>query len=100
MYGTIFRLHAKSGRENEIAELFNEWSRQYADQVKGARAAYLLQTDRDSGDMIAVAVFDDEESYRANASRPEQDAWYRRLRDALESDPEWEDGVYLVAETR
>ena len=44
-----------------------------------------------------MAVFADERAYRRNAAAPEQDAWYRRLREALEADPVWEDGAYRVA---
>ena len=40
---------------------------------------------------VAVA-FESEEAYRNNAATPEQDAWYRRMLEHLEGDPEWHDG--------
>jgi hypothetical protein len=66
-------------------------------QMQGARAVYLLRPERQPPELVRVAVFDDEAAYNADAGAPEQDAWYRRLREALEADPEWEDGAYLVA---
>lgn len=97
MYGTIFRLRPQTGREADVVALMEEWSQNRGPQVQGARAVYLLQSERRPGDLLSVAVFDDEATYRANATTPEQDEWYRRLREVLESDPEWEDGTYLVA---
>jgi quinol monooxygenase YgiN len=97
MYGTIFRLQPKQGREKEIVALMNEWSESRAPNVEGAQAAYLLQSERRPGEFVAVAVFDDEQTYRANAGSPDQESWYRRLRDTLEGDPIWEDGPYLSA---
>jgi quinol monooxygenase YgiN len=97
MYGTIFRLKPKAGRESDVVTLMEEWSRSRGQEVKGARAAYLLQSERRPGELVGVAVFDDEESYRANATAPEQDAWYKRLREVLDADPVWEDGTYLFA---
>ena len=37
--------------------------------------------------MIGVAVFEDKEAYLANGNDPEQDAWFRKLRTLLQSDP-------------
>ncbi|MBW3634662.1 MAG: hypothetical protein KY456_16715 [Chloroflexi bacterium] len=97
MYGTIFRLRPQAGREADVVALTEEWARTRGSQVNGARAVYLLRSERQPGDLLGVAVFDDRETYEANAADPEQDVWYRRLREALEADPEWENGAYLVA---
>ena len=60
-------------------------------QIDGFVSAYVYDTGGD--ELWGVAVFRDEESYRANANDPEQDKWYRRLREHLEADPEWHDGA-------
>ena len=39
-----------------------------------------------------MAVFESEDRYRANANRPEQDAWYQELPALFRADPVWEDG--------
>lgn len=97
MYGTIFRLRPKAGREADVVALMEEWARTRGSRVNGARAAYLLRSERQPGELLGVAVFDDQATYQANAADPQQDAWYRRLRETLQADPEWEDGIYLVA---
>ena len=97
MYGTIFRMRPKAGRERDVVALMEEWSQTRGPEVQGARAAYLLRPEGRPGELIGVAVFEDRESYRANAADPEQDTWYRRLRELLEADPAWEDGEYVAA---
>ena len=97
MYGTIFRLQPKAGRDADVVTLMQEWNRQRGATVPGAQATYLLRSERRPGELIGVAVFADEPTYRANAAAPEQDAWYRRLRAVLAADPVWEDGEYLMA---
>ena len=98
MYGSIFRMKVKSGQEQRIVELMKEWETEHAPKIEGAIASLLLKPDRQSGELVAVAVFKDKASYRANADRPEQDRWFRRMRELLEADPEWEDGEYVVAQ--
>jgi hypothetical protein len=90
MYGTVFRLQPKIGTEDEVVRLVEQWGRDRGPKVKGFRSSYLYSLD--SGGMVGVAVFDSKEAYQANAEDPEQDRWYRRLRELLESDPEWNDG--------
>ncbi len=97
MYGTVFRARVKPGREGEVTALFDEWWRERAPRVPGAVAGYVLRPDSGSGELLGVAVFADRASYCANAADPEQDRWYRRLRDALEADPQWEDGEIISA---
>ncbi len=96
MYGSIFRMRPKAGREGDVAALFEEWGRTRAPQVKGVRAGYVVRPDDKPGELIGVAIFEDRATYVANADDPAQHAWYLRLRDLLEADPVWEDGEYLV----
>lgn len=92
MYGTIFRLRVKPGREADVLAMIEEWWCERAPQVAGVRADYLFRPDGASGELVGVALFADRESYRANAEDPDQDRWYRRFRALLEADPQWEDG--------
>ena len=55
----------------------------------------VLKSDRVPGEYLGVAVFKDRKSYTANAEDPEQDNWYRQIRQLLQSDPEWNDGTYV-----
>jgi quinol monooxygenase YgiN len=94
-YGTIFRMRIKPGAEQTIVGLMEEWEREHKPKIRGALASYLYRPEKRPGELVGVAVFRDRDAYMANANNPEQDAWYRRLRDQLEADPEWEDGVIL-----
>ena len=96
MYGTIFHIKMKPGQEQKVVETFKEWERERQPEVKGAIGGLLLKPDNKSGELIGVAVFQDKASYMANASDPEQDKWYRKLRELLLEDPAWEDGEYVA----
>ena len=95
MYGTIARIKAKTGQEKAIVGLMDEWSKSRAPKVKGAVAGYLYKLDKKPGEYMMVAVFQDKATYTANAQDPQQDAWYRKVRALLESDPVWEDGEII-----
>ena len=94
-YGTIYRMRPKRGAEPQLVALLEEWERERKPNALGAVGGYIFKPDGRPDELIGVAVFRDRESYRANASDPAQDAWYRRLREHLEADPEWDDGVIL-----
>ncbi len=100
MYGTIFRLKVKPGQDQRLVELWREWERERKPKVKGAVGELLLKPDEKSGEFVGVAVFEDRAAYMANADDPDQDAWYHKLRELLEADPEWEDGEYVAGDIR
>ena len=90
MFGTIFRAQVQPGKKDE----FQKRMMDDRSMPKGFRAAYLFDT---AGDEVwGVAIFDDEATYRANASSPESDAQYREWRALLTADPEWHDGTVLA----
>ena len=68
-------------------------------KVKGPVASYVLKSEAKVGEYIMVAVFQDKKTYRANADDPEQDRWFRRVRELLQADPVWEDGDYIFGQT-
>ena len=80
-------MQVQPGKKDEVKSAMRDDPR----QIKGAVAFYLYDTGGD--ELWGTAVFEDEKSYRANASDPEQDKWYRRLRGLLVADPEWHDGA-------
>ena len=96
MYGSIFRMRPMAGKEQEVIEVFSEWDRERRPNIKGVVGGYLMKPDSNTGELIGVAVFEDKEAYLANGSDPEQDAWFRKLRALLQSDPSWEDGEYVI----
>ena len=50
------------------------------------------------GDLIAIAVFKDKESYRANAEKPETHENFIKMMDYLDEEPSWNDGTFVIGE--
>ena len=96
MYGTVARLQIKSGQESAFMDYLRYWSRERKPNVKGAVGGYIYTLDADPGIAIMAVVFQDKESYTANAQSPAQDADYQRLRALLTEDPIWEDGEIVA----
>src|SRR5215470_6931259 len=94
MYGTIARLHAKSGMQDRLMELGGQES---VRRMPGFVSQHVYHSDADPDEYYLAVVFDSKETYIANANSPEQDASYRRLRELLTDDPEWHDGEVVTA---
>ena len=99
MYGTIARVHVKPNHEQQLQAMNDEWAQGRGRQVDGFVASYVLRPDDQPDELLLVAIFRDRDSYRANASDPEQDRWYRQMREHLQADPEWTDGELVYAST-
>ena len=54
-----------------------------------------MQLDSGPQDMIMIGIFDNKELYRKNADDPDQDRWFRRIMEHLESEPDWHDGEFI-----
>jgi quinol monooxygenase YgiN len=97
MYGTIVRYQPKSGQNEAILADAKRWIQECAAST-GFIGEYVLIPDDKPGEFIALAIFESEERYRANAADPEQDRWYQELRTKLVADPEWTDGPIIALE--
>lgn len=98
MYGTVAHLKLKPGSEAAVRALMQEWNRERKPKVRGVVGGYLFELDSDPQRAILVAVFQDRDTYFANAEDPEQDRWFRRFREHLAEDPVWHDGEVSVSE--
>ena len=98
MYGSIFRMKLKPGQEQKLINFFEEWERERKPKIQGTVHNIVLKPDKKPNELIGVAMFPDETSYTANADDPEQDEWYRKMRELLEEDPAWEDGEFILAD--
>ena len=90
MYGTVAHAKVKPGRLDDLVAVLDEWTG--GTQPDGSVAGYCYSLDRDPNEIVMVVVFRDKASYLANADAPETDGHYRRFRELLEADPEWNDG--------
>jgi hypothetical protein len=96
MYGTVARIHPRANREAELQSLL-EVSGVDGRSPAGFRHSFLFRPDQNPYDrptLFLIALFDDQDTYRANAASPEQDAEYRRMRELLDDDPDWMDGTF------
>ncbi len=93
MYGTVARMRLRHGAEPLFRAQFDALVHE---QLKGWVSTTFFQSGADPLDLWMVGVFDSQESYRANAERPNMDAIYRRMRGCLEADPEWHDGMVMA----
>jgi hypothetical protein len=92
MYGTIARVKVKPGQEQAFREFQDRWWQERAPQIKGARSGYVCKPVNGPADeLLMIAIFDDQQTYTANANDPEQDRWYQEFRSHLAADPEWTD---------
>ena len=93
MYGTVAFMKVKPGKLDELMALTQEETRDR--RMRGFVADYVYRMDDDPDRLCLVVLFSDKESYVKNAQDPEQDKWYRRIRELLEADPEWHDGEVI-----
>ena len=97
MYGTVANIRVKAGHEDGLKQLMQQWNAERKPKVQGAMSSYIFQLDSDPLDWILVALFQDKDSYVANAEDPEQDKWFRQLMEHLDGEPQWHDGEAFEA---
>jgi quinol monooxygenase YgiN len=90
MYGTMMRAKAKPGSRQAVVAMMGE-----SLDTKGFHATYVLLPDDDEDTVVAGVIFEDQETYSANAHDPATEAWYGRFRALLEDDPAWTDGGWV-----
>jgi quinol monooxygenase YgiN len=89
MYGTVMRARATAGNRQAVVAMMGEGL-----DTAGFRATHVLLPDDDEDAVVAAVIFEDRETYSANAHDPATEAWFGRLRALLEADPEWTDGEW------
>ena len=94
MYGSVSRWRIKEGKEEEFKQLMTELS---GDRPPGSRALTVYQSDADPREHWVAGIWESREVYASNSARPETTGNYQRLRDLMESDPEWHDGEVVVS---
>jgi quinol monooxygenase YgiN len=98
MYGSIFRMKVKPGKEQELKDVFKEWESDRKPKIQGTVHSFVMKPDNKQSELMGIAIFPDKTSYKTNAEDPEQDKWYKNMRELLEDDPEWEDGEFIFGD--
>ena len=91
MYGTIFTLNIKPGHHDALIKDLAEQS-----PPTGMIAWFVMNPDKQES-WIGVAIFEDRETYVANAESPQQHESFLKMMGHLESEPTWTDGTYVGA---
>lgn len=91
MFGTIGHARPKPGHDGDFAALTDEWMREIRPKIPGSFLQMFGRPKDRPGEVVFVALAQDEATYRQLAAMPEQDAWFRRLVEHLEGEPSWED---------
>ena len=92
---SLFRARALPGKRQAVIDQFAKWDREQKAKAKGFVRSILVVNNSDPDEFMGAVRWDTTENYFANASRPEQDAWYRELRANLAADPIWFDGMLV-----
>ena len=94
MYGTIAHFRIKPGVRDEFIKTMDSFGDTI---IPGWRADFHFQMDKHPDEFYLVAIFEDKETYLANADSVEQHGQYMKFRSFLVDDPEWNDGFIVSA---
>jgi quinol monooxygenase YgiN len=94
MYGTVAHMRVKTGHQDDLIKLIGEWNAERAPKISGAVSGYMVREDNDPQNMIMIGIFESKETYQKNANDPDQDQWFQRIMEHLESEPQWHDGEF------
>lgn len=89
MYGTVARMRLKAGAEPKMQELMQEYE---GLDIPGYVRSTVYKMDTHPDEYYLAVVFEDRDSYRANAESPEQNERYEKLAALLDGAPDWHDG--------
>ena len=95
MWGTIARLKVRPGVSEEY--LLAQMRALNAGRVAGWVNSAFYRSDEDPREYWLVAMFEDKESYRANAESAATHSVYLTFRSCLEDDPEWHDVGEIIS---
>jgi quinol monooxygenase YgiN len=94
MYGTIARFHIRAGMKDEFVKTMDSFGNA---AIAGWVADYYFQMENDPDEFFLVAIFQDQQTYQANADSADQHERYLAFRSFLVDDPQWHDGFILSA---
>lgn len=91
MFGTIGHVRPKPGVEPQFDQLMEEWKKTVRPKIPGSFLELQGRPKDRPGEVVFIALAQDEATYRQLANLPEQDAFYRKLLELMEGEPTWED---------
>ena len=100
LYGTIFHMKVKPGKESDAITCFQDWEKYRQPNADGAIGGFVMRPDNAPNMLIGMAMFRNKAYFVANGKTPEQNAWFIELMQYLEEEPTWEDGEYVMEDSR
>jgi quinol monooxygenase YgiN len=92
MYGTIAKLKVKPGK---VEALKSHMASVTSRREPGFVSVHLYQMDADPNELYLAVLFENKETYVANANRPGTNADFEKMMQLLVAEPEWHDGKVL-----
>ncbi len=97
MWGTIARMRLKPDVPEEY--LMAQINAAQTERMDGWIETDVYQSAEDPLEVWLIAMFDNEESYRANSESKAQHSMFMMMRACLDSDPEWHDAARAFSKT-
>ncbi len=96
MFGTVAKMKFKPGSFEKMQEIMKGFEER---EVKGFLYNAVYRSQTDPNEVWLIVGFEDEASYRANASDPRTDEMSKQYQELMAAPPEWHDGE-IVSMTR
>jgi len=100
LYGSIFHMKVKPGKEADVITCFQDWEKYRQPNADGAIGGFVKRPGKAPNTLIGVAMFRDKASFEANDKTPKQNTWFTELMQYLEEEPAWEDGEYVMEDSK
>jgi hypothetical protein len=97
MFGTIGRGQPKPGYETRFDALHETWKQTVRPKIPGSFLELTGRPKDRPGEVVFIALAQDEATYRQLAELPEQHEFYAQMVDMLEAPPTWEDVELEIA---
>ena len=88
MFVMVLPLCVRSGEEDAMIALHEDWQRDRQAKVKGFLSGELLRTAKGSKGFLSIIRFENRECAQACKDDPEYQAWYGRVAGLCEDMPE------------
>jgi hypothetical protein len=97
MYGTVARLKFESTSTEEALQTV--MASEGAANPAGAVATYIFRLDADPSEFYLVVLFEDKDTYFANADDPQTNVDYEKMAKFFAAEPRWHDGEVVFAKS-
>lgn len=91
MFGTIGHARPKPGAEAKFEGLMADWKKTIRPQIPGRFLELSGTSVTRPGEVVFLALAQDEATYRALADNPDQHAFFERMMELIEGEVSWED---------